>query len=226
MDIRGGEFFDDLKTVIENLKKSKLEHRVLFLEASDEILIRRYKETRRSHPLSGSSGSIQEGIRRERKKLEEIRQVADYVVDTSNLKSAQLNQEIKNLILSERNEDMFNITVESFGYKHGIPLDADMVFDVRFIPNPFYMTSLKTLTGNNKKVQEYVMKFPESRSFADSVKKMIDELIPCYIREGKYNLVLCFGCTGGQHRSVTMANEIFSRLKRDGRRVVLIHRDL
>lgn len=226
VDIRGGEFFDDLKTVIENLKKSKLEHRVLFLEASDEILIRRYKETRRSHPLSGSSGSIQEGIRRERKKLEEIRQVADYVVDTSNLKSAQLNQEIKNLILSERNEDMFNITVESFGYKHGIPLDADMVFDVRFIPNPFYMTSLKTLTGNNKKVQEYVMKFPESRSFADSVKKMIDELIPCYIREGKYNLVLCFGCTGGQHRSVTMANEIFSRLKRDGRRVVLIHRDL
>ncbi|MCI5898083.1 MAG: RNase adapter RapZ [Anaerovoracaceae bacterium] len=226
VDIRGGEFFDDLKTVIENLKRSKLEHRVLFLEASDEILIRRYKETRRSHPLSGSSGSIPEGIQRERKKLEEIRQVADYVVDTSNLKSAQLNQEIKNLILSERNEDMFNVTVESFGYKHGIPLDADMVFDVRFIPNPFYVSSLKNLTGNNKKVQEYVMKFPESRSFADSVKKMVDELIPCYIREGKYNLVLCFGCTGGQHRSVTMANEICSRLKADGRRVVLIHRDL
>lgn len=226
VDIRGGEFFDDLKTVIENLKRSKLEHRVLFLEASDEILIRRYKETRRSHPLSGSSGSIPEGIQRERKKLEEIRQVADYVVDTSNLKSAQLNQEIKNLILSERNEDMFNVTVESFGYKHGIPLDADMVFDVRFIPNPFYVSSLKNLTGNNKKVQEYAMKFPESRSFADSVKKMVDELIPCYIREGKYNLVLCFGCTGGQHRSVTMANEICSRLKADGRRVVLIHRDL
>ena len=226
VDIRGGEFFDDLKTVIENLKRSKLEHRVLFLEASDEILIRRYKETRRSHPLSGSSGSIPEGIQRERKKLEEIRQVADYVVDTSNLKSAQLNQEIKNLILSERNEDMFNVTVESFGYKHGIPLDADMVFDVRFIPNPFYVSSLKNLTGNNKKVQEYVMKFPESRSFADSVKKMVDELIPCYIREGKYNLVLCFGCTGGQHRSVTMANEICSHLKADGRRVVLIHRDL
>ena len=226
VDVRGGEFFDDLKTVIQSLKEKKRKHRVLFLEASDEVLIRRYKETRRFHPLSGESGSIPEGIRKEREKLEPIRQIADFVVDTSNLKTAQLNEELKSLILSECNEDTFSLVVESFGYKHGIPLDADMVFDVRFIPNPFYVSSLKHLTGNNKKVQDYVMKYPESRVFADSVKRMVDELIPCFIREGKYNLVLCFGCTGGQHRSVTLANELFERLKQDGRRAVLIHRDL
>ena len=226
VDIRGGEFFDDLKNVLEALKKDALECQILFLEASDEVLIRRYKETRRSHPLSGDSGSVPDGIRREREKLQEIRAMADYVVDTSNLKTAQLNEEIKALIQSERNEAMFNITVESFGYKHGIPLDADMVFDVRFLPNPFYVPSLKHLTGNNKKVQEYVLKFPEAEAFLDHVKSMITELVPCYIREGKYNLVLCFGCTGGQHRSVTMANAIYEYLLQEGRRAVLLHRDL
>ena len=148
------------------------------------------------------------------------------MIDTSTMKTAQLREEIRNLLLSQNKVSHFTITVQSFGYKHGIPLDADMVFDMRFLPNPFYLPSLKDLTGNNKKVREYVMRFPETESFVTKVHSLINELIPSYLKEGKSNLVLAFGCTGGQHRSVTMANVFSELFKADGWRVLTIHRDL
>lgn len=225
VDIRGGEFFEDFKESLNQMKRVGVDFKIMFLEASDEVLIRRYKETRRTHPLS-QSGSILEGIQAERAKLSEIRKEASYILDTSNMKTAKLNEEIKELLSAGENGDSFTITVESFGYKHGMALDADWVFDVRFIPNPFYLASMKNLTGNSKKVQEYVLRFPESQQFVNQIHKLINDLIPMYVREGKYHLVLAFGCTGGQHRSVTMANEFARRFKEDGKRVILIHRDL
>jgi len=225
VDIRGGEFFEDLKTVLDEMRQNGTEYQLLFLEASDEVLVRRYKETRRTHPLS-KTGSIREGIEAERKKLAHIRKEATYVIDTSNMKAAHLNQELKAVLMGEESKDNFTITVESFGFKHGMPQEADWVFDVRFIPNPYYLASMKKLTGNSKKVQDYVLKFPESQAFVKQVHSLINELIPHYIREGKYNLVLAFGCTGGQHRSVTMANKFAEIFKEEGKRVVLIHRNL
>lgn len=228
MDIRGGEFFGDLKAALADLNKFGMNYRIMFLEASDTALIRRYKETRRSHPLS-AHGTIVDGIEKERKKLKEIRRISDFIIDTSTLKPTQLHEEIRRLLfppVEGEETPVFTITVESFGYKNGIPLDADMVFDMRFIPNPFYLASMKMLTGNNRKVQEYVMKFPESREFVTRIYGLISYLIPLYLREGKPQLVLAFGCTGGQHRSVTMANE-FSRLFSEaGRKVITVHRDL
>ncbi|MBQ2868219.1 MAG: RNase adapter RapZ [Firmicutes bacterium] len=225
VDIRGGEFFGDLKTVLEEMRNSGTEYQLLFLEASDEVLVRRYKETRRTHPLS-KTGSIREGIEAERNKLAHIRKEATYVIDTSNMKAAHLNRELKAVLMGEESQENFTITVESFGFKHGMPPEADWVFDVRFIPNPYYLASMKKLTGNSKKVQDYVLKFPESQAFVKQVHSLINELIPHYIREGKYNLVLAFGCTGGQHRSVTMANKFAELFQEEGKRVVLIHRNL
>lgn len=224
MDIRGGEFFDDLLRGFHDLERAGILYKVLFLEASDEVLIRRYKETRRAHPLS-VNGPILDGITEERQRLMEIRKAADYILDTSNMKAAQLQEEIKSLLTSPTATG-FTITIQSFGYKHGIPLDADMVFDLRFLPNPFYLPSLKHLTGNSRKVRDYVMKFEESKRFIEQVHGLIKELIPSFIREGKPQLVLAFGCTGGQHRSVAMANVFTELFKADGWRVLTIHRDL
>lgn len=225
IDIRGGEFFADLKKSLEDLKTAEISYRVLFLEASDEVLIRRYKETRRVHPLADSGGGIQDGIKEERKRLMDIRENADYIIDTSNMKAAQLHEELRN-VLSQEGATGFTITIQSFGYKKGIPLDADLVFDLRFIPNPFYVQSLRKLTGNNKKVREYVMKIPQAEEFAKKTFDLIDGLIPYYLKEGKSQLVISFGCTGGQHRSVTMANVFTEMFKETGRRVLTIHRDL
>lgn len=225
VDIRGGEFFGDLKRVLDEMHDNGTEYKLLFLEATDDVLIRRYKETRRQHPLS-KTGSVREGIEAERKRLETIRKEATYIIDTSNMKAARLNLELRAVLLGEETKENFTITVESFGYKHGMPPEADWVFDMRFIPNPYYLSSMRKLTGNSKKVQDYVMKFPESQAFVTQVHAMINELIPHYIREGKYHLVLAFGCTGGQHRSVTMANKFAEIFKEEGKRVVLIHRNL
>ena len=224
IDIRGGEFFDDMRDALESLKNAGMNFKVLFLEASDEVLIRRYKETRRVHPLA-LNGTIPEGIARERTKLMDIRKDADYIVDTSNMKVAQLHEELRNLLSSEEATG-FTITIQSFGYKHGIPLDADLVFDLRFIPNPFYLPSLRNLTGNSQKVRDYVMKTQQAQNFVEKVYALIDELIPFYIKEGKAQLVIAFGCTGGQHRSVAMANVFTEMFQQAGRRVLTIHRDL
>lgn len=225
VDIRGGEFFDDLKSILGKLKNSGLKLKIMFLEASDEVLIRRFNETRRTHPLA-SAGNTLEGITQERQRLLEIRKLSDYIIDTSNMKAAQLNEEIKKLLLSEEENQSFTISIQSFGYKHGIPLDADMVFDMRFIPNPYYLKSMKRLTGNSEKVSNYVMKFPETQEFLDTVHTLINKLIPCYIREGKFHLVLAIGCTGGQHRSVAVTNELSRRFLEEGKRVITVHRDL
>ncbi|MEG1584236.1 MAG: RNase adapter RapZ [Anaerovorax sp.] len=225
VDIRGGEFFDDLKSSLEGLRESGIDYKVLFLEASDEALIRRFNETRRNHPLA-TNGTVIDGITNERAKLMEMRRAADFIIDTSNMKPAMLSDEIKRMLISEEDAKMFTITIKSFGYKYGIPLDSDIIFDVRFIPNPFYLSSMKKLTGNSKKVQDYVMKFPESKDFVKTVDKLINDLIPNYMREGKSHLVIGFGCTGGQHRSVTMANQFAELFLEQGKRVIKVHRDL
>lgn len=225
IDIRGGEFFDDLKSSLGELKSTGQQFKVMFLEASDEILIRRFNETRRTHPLA-LAGNTLEGITKERQRLLEIREIADYIIDTSNMKTAQLSEEIKKLILSEKENPSFTISIQSFGYKHGIPLDADMVFDMRFIANPFYLKSMRKLTGNSEKVSKYVMKFRETQDFLHIVHDLINKLIPFYIREGKFHLVIAFGCTGGQHRSVAIANEFSRRFLEEGKRVITVHRDL
>ena len=225
VDVRGGEFFADAKASIEGLDKTQLDYKLIFLEASKEVLIRRFNETRRTHPLS-PTGSVQEGIFKEVELLSEIRKMADFVIDTSNMKSARLKQEIKSILSDDENEENFIINIKSFGYKYGIPLDADLVFDMRFIPNPYYIPSLKPLSGNNKKVQDFVMKHKESKVFEEALDKMVNDMIPCYIREGKFHLNIAFGCTGGHHRSVTMANIFAEKFKEEGKRVTIEHRDL
>ena len=224
IDIRGGQFFGDLKKSLEDLSLQGVEYKIMFLEASDPVLIRRYKETRRKHPLA-PEGDIEEGIRAEREKLEELRKQASYIIDTSAIKAAGLNAAISKL-LGNQPDEKFSLMIESFGFKNGMPLEADWVLDARFLPNPFYVPSLKSFTGKNKKIKDYVLGTPMAKSFAGKVTGLILELIPSYIREGKYNLTVAIGCTGGRHRSVVMANEIARRLSESGRNVSVKHRDL
>lgn len=224
IDIRGGGFFEEVKPCLKDLKLMGIDFKILFLEASDEVLIRRFNETRRQHPLAEGGENLL-GVNREREVLSGIRSIADFVIDTSNMKSAKLRQEI-HAIFTIGEDAGFIINIYSFGFKHGIPLEADMVFDMRFIPNPYYVPSLKKSTGNSKKIQNYVLKFPETQNFIETVDKMIIELVPCYMREGKYHLNLAFGCTGGQHRSVTMANVFAEKFKEQGYRITIEHRDL
>ncbi len=226
MDIRGREFFSDLVRVLEELKNSGTKVKVLFLGVSDEALVRRFKETRRIHPLAGDGGTNTEAIRRERKLMNPVRKNADFIIDTTGLKPADLQNRLQNMLNEEKDGDTFFITVQSFGYKHGMSMDADMVFDVRFVPNPYYLKSMKQLTGNNRRVREYVMKFPESKEFVERVTELTECLIPYFIRQGKRSLVIAFGCTGGQHRSVAMANEFSEIFEKQGRKVSTVHRDI
>jgi UPF0042 nucleotide-binding protein len=225
IDVRGGSFFDDLKESLDELKKDNIDYKILYLEASDRVLLRRFNETRRIHPLS-EGGSVSSGLKKEREMLQELRNAADYIIDTSNMKSAQLWAEIKQLINSGEDKESFTINVMSFGYKKGTPIGSDMVFDMRFIPNPYYVKTLRPLTGNNAKVSKYVLKHDVTQEFLQKAMDMIEMLIPFYMKEGKYNLNLCIGCTGGHHRSVAVANELNRRLKEKGRRTTLEHRDL
>lgn len=225
VDVRGGELFADMEKALESLEEDGIEYKILYLEASEQVLIRRFSETRRQHPLSRGE-STEEGLKRETSMLRDLRVRADYVIDTSNMKTARLWEEVKDLITSGESEKTFVVNIASFGYKRGILLGADMVFDMRFIPNPYYVRSLRELTGNNKKVRDYVMKQDVTQEFLKRVEPLILELIPSYMREGKYNLNLAFGCTGGHHRSVAMANEMAERLRSHGKRVTVEHRDL
>jgi len=225
MDVRGGEFFSDIESCLADLRNMGVSYKLVFLEASDEALIRRFNETRRAHPLSGSF-STGIGIQKEREALEGIRGIADFIIDTSNMKSMRLREEIKQIFAGADEVAGFTVNIESFGFKNGIPLDADMVLDVRFIPNPYYVATLKKLTGNNKKVRQYVMKFPESKSFVKKVDELVNDMIPCFIREGKHHLNIAFGCTGGQHRSVAMANEFSEMFNAQGKRTIAEHRDI
>lgn len=225
IDVRGGSLFDDLKDTLESLKKDGVDFKIMYLEATDKVLARRYNETRREHPLAHGE-AVSRGIRRERKRLEAIRSEADSIIDTSGLNKAQMAAEIRNIVSAGIDDRTFTVNIMSFGYKFGMPVSADMMFDARFIPNPFYVKSLKDLTGNNKKVRKYVMDHEVARQFMDSVTGMIMNLIPYYKNEDKYNLSVCFGCTGGHHRSVTLANELNERLTAEGIRTTLEHRDL
>jgi UPF0042 nucleotide-binding protein len=225
VDVRGAQFNTDVKAEMEELRIQGNEVKIIFLEASNEVLIRRYNETRRVHPVTGNSPTDKD-INQERKILEDIRNIADFIIDTSKMKTAQLKNELITVLSEKEREETFVINIMSFGFKNGIPIAADMVFDMRFIPNPYYVPSLKSATGNNKKVREYVMKHIESQMFVKNLSKLINDIIPCYAREGKHHINLAFGCTGGQHRSVSMANEFNELFKKQGRQVTLEHRDI
>lgn len=218
VDIRGGQFFGDLKETIISLEDDiNIDFKILFIEASDEALIRRFNEARRTHPLAASL-MTREAIQIEREELAELRSHANYVIDTSSLKVAEMNSELDKLFGSKTKKASFVLNLMSFGYKHGMPAEADWVIDVRFIPNPYYVSSLKKLTGNNKKVAQYVMKQDITKEFVNRFHEIIARLLPCYVKEGKYSLTIAFGCTGGQHRSVALANEFYKilRLKAGG----------
>ena len=225
VDIRGGEFFDQLMQVLGEMDQQEILTEVLFLEASDETLIHRYKETRRRHPLA-PEGRISEGIRRERDRLEYVRGRATHIIDTSNLTTQQLKERITELYENANDTVRLHITIVSFGFKYGIPLDADMVFDVRFLPNPFYVEPLRRKSGENQLVQEYISKWPVTHQFLNRLQSFVDFLIPHYVKEGKSQLVIAVGCTGGLHRSVFVSTKIRDLLVSQGYQVSLEHRDI
>ncbi len=225
VDIRGGEFFDQLMQVLGEMDQQDILTEVLFLEASDETLIHRYKETRRRHPLA-PEGRISEGIRRERDRLEYVRGRATHIIDTSNLTTQQLKERITELYENANDTVRLHITIVSFGFKYGIPLDADMVFDVRFLPNPFYVEPLRRKSGENQLVQEYISKWPVTHQFLNRLQSFVDFLIPHYVKEGKSQLVIAVGCTGGLHRSVFVSTKIRDLLVSQGYQVSLEHRDI
>ncbi|HAZ36863.1 MAG TPA: RNase adapter RapZ [Clostridiaceae bacterium] len=225
VDIRGGKFFDDFFGGLNDLKVMGNKYQILFIDASDEVLVKRYKESRRNHPLA-IQGRIINGIREERQRLEEVKRHADHIIDTTNLTSRQLKEEMQKIFLVGEEFDSLIINVISFGFKYGIPLDSDLVFDVRFLPNPYYIKELKKYSGNDDKVKEYVFKWPETMEFINKVSDLLQFLIPLYIKEGKNQLVISIGCTGGRHRSVAIANKIFEILKEQGHAVFINHRDI
>ena len=195
-------------------------------DASDRVLVKRYKESRRLHPLS-QGDRVEDGIKRERDILAEVKKKADYIIDSSQLLTRELREELDRIFVSNKEYNSLMITILSFGFKYGIPADADLVFDVRFLPNPFYIDELRPQTGNDKPVQDYVKSFPECGEFLDKLTDMLKFLIPGYVKEGKYQLVVAIGCTGGQHRSVTIANELYERMKDQGDYGLKIsHRDV
>lgn len=225
IDIRGGRLFNDLFEVLSDLQDRGYEYEILFLDASDKVLIKRYKETRRSHPLS-RNGSIQEGIQKERDMLRDVKTKATYIIDTSQALTRQLKEQINGIFLENKKHENLVITIQSFGFKYGIPSDSDLVFDVRFLPNPFYIQELKEMTGNEEPVSSYVMQFEESQAFLAKLVDMVEFLIPLYIKEGKNNLVISIGCTGGKHRSVTLANALYAALGQEEHTMLLQHHDI
>lgn len=225
VDIRGGEYFQDLFDVLEQFEDQGHHCQILYLDCQDEVLVKRYKEHRRPHPMN-PDGSIIEGIRKERETLRRIFELAQIVIDTSNLTLGKLRERIVEELNGGDGSELFKLNVLSFGFKHGIPLEADLVFDVRFLPNPFYVPELRTKTGNDAAVQDYVMDFEDAKVFLDKVLDMLDFLIPRYQKEGKQRLVVAIGCTGGKHRSVTLANRIYQAMEGGaGYQSNLIHRD-
>lgn len=226
VDIRNGRSLDEMASVLENLKASGVAYQILYLEASDEVLVKRYKETRRAHPLA-KQGRVEDGIRLEREKLLYLKENATYILDTSQLLTRELKKALEQILVEEKNFKNLMITVLSFGFKYGIPNDCDLVFDVRFLPNPYYVDGLKYKTGNDEEVQDFVMDYEIFHIFLDKLVDMLNFLIPNYILEGKNQLVIGIGCTGGKHRSVTLANKLFEALSdRSEYGVRLEHRDV
>ncbi|HAX50364.1 RNase adapter RapZ [Muricomes intestini] len=226
IDIRGGQAFKGLERELGQIDKMGIHYEILFLDAADDVLVKRYKETRRQHPLGGM-GHIDVGIAKEREKIAFLKMQAAYILDTSKMLTRELRLELEKIFVEGKDFKNLYITVMSFGFKYGIPRDADLVFDVRFLPNPYYIEELRPKTGNDPEVQNYVMDNDKAREFMDKLTEMIDFLIPNYILEGKNQLVVAVGCTGGKHRSVTLSNALYQYLEPKGSYGVRIeHRDI
>jgi UPF0042 nucleotide-binding protein len=226
MDIRGGKFFDALFESLKDLESLEYKYEILYLDASDEVLIKRYKESRRKHPLA-PDGRVLQGIALERNKLSELRNRASNIIDSTKLSIWDLRQKITEIYGEEGQVEVeLMITVLSFGFKYGIPVDSDLVFDVRFIPNPFYIPELKKFSGMDEPVKEYVLKHEVTTNFLDKLDDMFKFLIPNYVKEGKRQLIISIGCTGGRHRSVAISNSVYERLKSQGQKVTVEHRDI
>ena len=226
IDIRSGKSLSQLEQILERLTAEHIDYEILFLDASDEVLIKRYKETRRSHPLAGKE-RLDRGIAKERLKLDFLKKRADYILDTSTLLTRELKAELERIFMGRERFSSLFVTILSFGFKYGIPSDADLVFDVRFLPNPYYDENLRSHTGNEKAVQDFVRRGGTADVFLDKLYDMIDFLFPYYVKEGKNQLVIAVGCTGGKHRSVTVANRLYERLKEHSEiGLKLEHRDI
>lgn len=227
VDIRSGQSLDELAEVLEELDGAGMKYEILFLESSDNVLIKRYKETRRFHPLAGNDSRVDEGIQKERERILFLKKKADYLIDTSHMLTRELKRELNKIFVQNKEYKNLYISVLSFGFKYGIPPDADLVFDVRFLPNPFYVEELRPKTGEEKEIQDYVMQGGTAAEFLKKLYDMVDFLIPNYILEGKNQLVVAVGCTGGKHRSVTIANALYAYL--EGQQtfgVKIEHRDI
>ena len=226
IDIRSGQELPLLDKILERWRTDGIPFEILFLDASDEVLLKRYKETRRNHPLAGA-GRIEEGIKKERECLAFLKKQANVILDTSMLLTKELRQELEKIYMEDGTYDNLFVTVMSFGFKYGIPADADLVFDVRFLPNPYYVENLRPKTGEEKEIQDYVKQGGTADIFLGKLYDMLDFLIPNYVLEGKNQLVIGIGCTGGKHRSVTIANAVYEHLKQQkGLGVKLYHRDI
>lgn len=227
VDIRSGHSFKELEKVLQDLDERKFEYEILFLEASDDVLIKRYKETRRFHPLSGKQERVDKGIEKERKELQYLKEKADYLIDTSHMLTRELKNQLSKIFVENKEYKNLYVTVLSFGFKYGIPSDADLVFDVRFLPNPYYIEELRPKSGNDKEVRDYVMNNEKAGAFLTKLVDMINFLIPNYITEGKTQLVIGIGCTGGKHRSVTLANALYEAINcQEHYGVRIEHRDI
>ena len=227
VDIRSGESLAEMAEVLRELDVAGMKYEILFLESSDNVLIKRYKETRRFHPLAGNDGRVDQGIRKERERIEFLREKADYLVDTSHMLTRELKTQLNKIFVRNKEYKNLYISVLSFGFKYGIPADADLVFDVRFLPNPYYIEELRPKSGNDQEVRDYVMGNRKAEEFLYKMTDLVEFLIPNYVQEGKTQLVIAIGCTGGKHRSVTLANELFEALNRDEDYGIRIeHRDI
>ena len=225
VDVRSGEALGKLEDVLEGMAAASQKYEILFLDAADEVLVKRYKETRRTHPLA-RGGRVDRGIAQEREKLAFLKRHADYIIDTSKLLTRELNMELEKIFVEGREFKSLVVTVLSFGFKYGIPADADLVFDVRFLPNPYYIPELRHHTGCDACVRDYVMQFEQSKILLQKIEDLLDFLIPLYIKEGKSRLVIAFGCTGGKHRSITFTELIGDYLIEKGMHVIKQHRDI
>ena len=226
VDIRNGDQLQGLTNQLAVLYELGIKYEILFLDADEKTLVKRYKETRRTHPLARED-RIETGIQRERTMVSFIREKADYIIDTTSLLTRELKQELEKIYVNEEHYSNFIVTILSFGFKYGIPADADLVFDVRFLPNPYYDPELRPLTGNDAAIQQYVTRSGDAQIFLDKLEDMLEFLIPHYIDEGKSQLVIAIGCTGGKHRSVTIANALYEKLKgKEGYGLRLDHKDI
>jgi len=226
-DVRAGAMFDRLFQALDELETMKCPYRILFMDSGDDVIIKRYKESRRSHPLAEECESLEAAIARERSMLQPLRRRADYVIDTSELPTAKLKGELRRLFRREADGgEGMQVNVTSFGFKHGLPLEADLVLDVRFLPNPFYITELRHLTGLDQGVRDYVFQSNQAQEFLGRLSGLLEFLLPRYVEEGKTALVIAIGCTGGHHRSVAIAHELAQSIARQGYTVTENHRDL